>query len=72
MLGAWGALLAIPLSLFFRALLVDLDGRSRWVVPLLSGQHNEEAADPDLHNLELDSTARTVAADGRQPSNQPS
>ena len=28
-LGAWGALFAIPLSLFFRALLVDVDPRSK-------------------------------------------
>jgi AI-2 transport protein TqsA len=46
-LGAWGALLAIPLTLFARALLVDVDSRSRWVLPLLSGQHDEEAGKPD-------------------------
>ena len=43
-LGAWGALLAIPLSLFARALLVDVDSQSRWVIPLLSGHHEDEAA----------------------------
>ncbi|MFL6043693.1 MAG: AI-2E family transporter [Propionibacteriaceae bacterium] len=41
-LGAWGALLAIPLTLFARALLVDVDAKSRWVLPLLSGQPDEE------------------------------
>jgi AI-2 transport protein TqsA len=46
-LGAWGALLAIPLTLFARALLVDVDSRSRWVLPLLSGQHDEDVAKPD-------------------------
>jgi AI-2 transport protein TqsA len=46
-LGAWGALLAIPLTLFARALLVDVDSRSRWVLPLLSGQHDEEADKPE-------------------------
>jgi AI-2 transport protein TqsA len=36
-LGALGALLAIPLSLLAKALLVDVDPDSRWLVPLLSG-----------------------------------
>jgi AI-2 transport protein TqsA len=35
--GPLGALLAIPLSLFAKALLVDADPRNRWLVPLLSG-----------------------------------
>jgi AI-2 transport protein TqsA len=35
--GALGALLAIPFSLFARALLVDPDPRARWLVPLLTG-----------------------------------
>jgi len=46
-LGAWGALLAIPLTLFARALLVDVDAHSRWVVPLLSGHHDELLEDED-------------------------
>ncbi|WP_261775418.1 AI-2E family transporter, partial [Kocuria turfanensis] len=36
-LGALGALLAVPLTLFFKAVLVDADPRTRWVGPLLSG-----------------------------------
>jgi AI-2 transport protein TqsA len=35
--GPLGALLAIPFSLFAKALFVDADPRSRWLVPLLSG-----------------------------------
>ena len=35
--GALGALLAIPLSLLVRALLVDADPDTRWLRPLLSG-----------------------------------
>jgi AI-2 transport protein TqsA len=35
--GPLGALLAIPFSLFAKALLVDADPRNRWLVPLLSG-----------------------------------
>jgi predicted PurR-regulated permease PerM len=36
-LGAIGALMAVPLSLLARALLVDADPNAAWVVPLLSG-----------------------------------
>jgi AI-2 transport protein TqsA len=35
--GPLGALLAIPFSLFTKALLIDADPRSRWLLPLLSG-----------------------------------
>ncbi|GAA2907307.1 AI-2E family transporter [Streptosporangium fragile] len=37
-LGALGAILAVPLSAFVRALLIDADPRSRWVAPLISGE----------------------------------
>jgi predicted PurR-regulated permease PerM len=36
-LGAIGALMAVPLSLLARALLVDADPRAAWVAPLLTG-----------------------------------
>jgi predicted PurR-regulated permease PerM len=36
-LGAMGALLAVPLTLFANALLVDADPGSRWLTPLMSG-----------------------------------
>jgi len=36
-LGAVGALLAVPLSLLAKALLVDVDPDSRWLRPLLAG-----------------------------------
>ena len=36
-LGPLGALLAVPLTLLAKALLVDADPRTRWVAPLLSG-----------------------------------
>ncbi len=35
--GAVGALLAVPLTLFAKALLVDADPRSHWLIPLMSG-----------------------------------
>jgi AI-2 transport protein TqsA len=37
-LGPLGALLAVPMSLFFRAVLVEADPAARWVEPLLSGR----------------------------------
>jgi predicted PurR-regulated permease PerM len=36
-LGAMGALMAVPLTLFAKALLVDSDPRSSWLTPLMSG-----------------------------------
>lgn len=37
-LGAMGALLAVPLTLLVRALLIDADPESRWALPLISGK----------------------------------
>jgi len=42
-LGPLGALLAIPLSLLTKALLVDVDPSTRWLVPLLSGAGGKPA-----------------------------
>jgi AI-2 transport protein TqsA len=64
-LGAWGALLAIPLTLFARALLVDVDDRSRWVLPLLSGQHDEEL--PDGEDDQVDAQGPTDLKQSHQP-----
>lgn len=36
-LGALGAILAVPLSAFARALLIDADPETRWAIPLVSG-----------------------------------
>jgi len=43
--GALGALLAIPLSLLVKAVLVDSDPRSQWLVPLLSGNEQSPGSD---------------------------
>jgi predicted PurR-regulated permease PerM len=43
MIGPLGALLAVPLSLLVKALLIDADPDARWVIPLISGK----AEDPD-------------------------
>ena len=37
-IGALGALLAIPLSLLVKALLVDVDPDNRWLMPILSNR----------------------------------
>jgi AI-2 transport protein TqsA len=44
-LGASGAFLAIPLSLFVKALLVDVDPEHDWVMPLLSSEKPGEKAE---------------------------
>jgi AI-2 transport protein TqsA len=41
-LGAVGALMAVPLSLLVKALLVDADPSSWWLVPLISGRTADE------------------------------
>ena len=47
-LGPLGALLAIPLSLLTKGLLVDIDPTTRWINPLISAQGGDE--DPAPHN----------------------
>jgi len=37
-LGPIGALLAVPMSLFFKAVLVEMDPAAAWVAPLVSGR----------------------------------
>jgi predicted PurR-regulated permease PerM len=44
--GPLGALLAVPLTLLTRALLVEADPRTRWALPLISGTP-ETADDPE-------------------------
>lgn len=41
LIGPLGALLAVPLSLLLKALLIDADPESRWVTPLISGKPGE-------------------------------
>jgi predicted PurR-regulated permease PerM len=36
--GPLGALLAVPLSLLARAVLVESDARAKWALPLISGK----------------------------------
>jgi AI-2 transport protein TqsA len=41
-LGPLGALLAVPMSLLFKAILVEADPEARWMDPLISGQPDDE------------------------------
>lgn len=44
LLGPLGALLAVPLSLLMRALLIEADPEARWALPLVSGHPPPEPA----------------------------
>jgi AI-2 transport protein TqsA len=46
-IGPLGALLAVPLSLLTKALLVDADPASRWLDPLIAPVHRGARGDPD-------------------------
>jgi hypothetical protein len=51
LLGPLGALLAVPMTLLLRALLIDPDGRLAWVSPLIATTPDppedvEDVADP--------------------------
>jgi AI-2 transport protein TqsA len=50
-LGALGALLAVPLTLLIRAILVEADPTARWILPLLSGTPPDSDQDDDGHAL---------------------
>ena len=41
LIGPLGALLAVPLSLLMRSLLVEADPRGRWALPLISGKPDD-------------------------------
>ena len=43
-LGPLGALLAVPMSLFFKAVLVEADPKARWMDPLISGHPADDPA----------------------------
>lgn len=53
-LGALGALLAVPMSLFFKALLIEANPRARWMDPLVSGHPRDEDQDPDEEDEDQD------------------
>ncbi len=47
-LGPVGALLAVPMSLLFRAILVEADPDGRWRLPLISGDPDEPRDEPTV------------------------
>ena len=47
LLGPLGALLAVPLSLLMKALLVEADPRMAWALPLISGRPQAAETPPD-------------------------
>ena len=46
-IGPVGAVLAVPASLFVKAIFVDVDPERRWLIPLLSSAPNADAPDTD-------------------------
>ncbi len=54
LLGALGALLAVPMTLLLRAIFIDADSRASWVAPLIDAQVDDEAL-PAAHDLVADS-----------------
>ncbi len=52
LLGALGALLAVPMTLLMRAIFIDADSRTLWVAPLIDAQaedHQKPAASAPAH-----------------------
>jgi AI-2 transport protein TqsA len=46
LLGALGALLAVPMTLLLRAIFIDADPRASWVAPLIDAKVESEPAEP--------------------------
>ena len=62
-LGPIGALLAVPLTLFAKALLIDADPSAQWVRPLLGDRQeggSENSGDDEAHGIG-DATVKKVA-----------
>ncbi|MGB3186314.1 MAG: AI-2E family transporter, partial [Ornithinimicrobium sp.] len=48
LLGALGALLAVPMTLLVRAIFIDADSRASWITPLITTSVDpEEEPDPE-------------------------
>jgi hypothetical protein len=66
-IGALGALLAVPLSLLARALLIEADPDAKWALPLVSGRvHGHGDKPPDDTAAEADD-APAAASTSRPP-----
>lgn len=68
-LGPLGAILAIPLSLFARAVLVDSDPSARWAAALISGAQSSPGptTEPTTEPAEPPPRKTPEPADGRPP-----
>ena len=73
-IGPIGALLAVPLTLLMKALLLDADPNTRWISSLLEGgpppPEDDDAADHDDvpdHTTETPADRVAAAADGQGP-----
>jgi AI-2 transport protein TqsA len=76
-IGAMGAVLAVPLTLLTKALLLDVDPNTRWMSTLVTGGPTppEDAADaaataraaPEVALKEVASQGAALASDGQQP-----
>ncbi len=67
--GPLGALLAVPLSLLTKALLVEADPRARWALPLISGkpaptEQPEPPHEEKLDKFEVDANHLARTRDG--------
>jgi AI-2 transport protein TqsA len=62
LLGPLGALLAIPLTLLAKALLVDVDPTARWAVALAGSLEKPAAPRPDRHRRHADGGVATADA----------
>ena len=70
--GALGALLAIPLSLFAKAVLVDADPRNRWLLPLISGGSGASETSDTSDTSEPPQVPRRSVEERLEPDHQPS
>jgi hypothetical protein len=79
-IGAMGAVLAVPLTLLTKALLLDVDPNTRWISSLITGgptpPEDEDAANaaattpaaPEVASEEVAAQGAALASDGQDPS----
>ena len=72
-IGAMGAILAVPLTLLTKALLLDVDPSTRWISSLITGGPADAAAAtigpaPEVASEEVTSQGAALASDGQDPS----
>ena len=66
-LGPLGALLAVPMSLLFKAVLVEADPAATWMIPLISGHPEDEPAVEAAETEEADTTEQADTGVGQVP-----